>query len=133
LVVAAAVAGFVAVAFGAFGAHALRARLPADRMANLDLGVRYLFFHIAAILAVAWLSTLCGGELFETVAAWSFVLGLVLFSGSLMTLALTGEKRWGAVTPIGGVLLLIGWASLAIAAIAAVHQPAIPSNFLMRC
>jgi uncharacterized membrane protein YgdD (TMEM256/DUF423 family) len=108
----AGVAGFLAVAFGAFGAHALRKKLPEDRMANLELGVRYLYFHIPGVLAVAWLSTLCGGEPFEAVAAWSFVLGMVLFSGSLIVLALTGERRWGRVTPVGGVLLLIGWAAL---------------------
>jgi uncharacterized membrane protein YgdD (TMEM256/DUF423 family) len=121
------------VAFGAFGAHALRAKLPADRMANLDLGVRYLFFHIPALLAVAWLSTLCGGELFEAIAAWAFVIGLVAFSGSLMVLALTGEGRWGAVTPVGGVLLLIGWVCLAAAAVAASREPAVSSSFLVSC
>jgi uncharacterized membrane protein YgdD (TMEM256/DUF423 family) len=114
LIAFAGVAGVVAVGFGAFGAHALRAKLPEDRLANLELGVRYLFFHIPALLAVAWLSSgfPCGGNLFTTIAGWSFVLGMVLFSGSLIILALTGEKRWGRVTPVGGVLLLIGWAAL---------------------
>ena len=112
LIAFAGAAGAVAVGFGAFGAHALRKRLPEDRLANLELGVRYVFFHIPALLAVAWLSTICGAELFKAVAAWSFVLGIVLFSGSLIVLALTGERRWGAVTPFGGVLLLIGWAAL---------------------
>lgn len=114
LIAFAGVAGAVAVGFGAFGAHALRAKLPDDRLATLELGVRYLFFHIPPLLAVAWLSSgfPCGGNLFTTIAAWSFVLGMVLFSGSLITLALTGEKRWGRVTPVGGVLLLIGWAAL---------------------
>ena len=112
LIAFAGVAGVVAVGFGAFGAHALRAKLPEDRLATLDLGVRYLFFHIPALLAVAWLSSLCGGEPFEAVAGWSFVLGMVVFSGSLITLALTGEKRWGAVTPIGGILLIVGWIAL---------------------
>lgn len=112
LVAAAGVAGLVAVGFGAFGAHALRKKLPEDRLANLELGVRYLFFHIPALLAVAWLSTICGAELFKTIAAWSFIMGMVVFSGSLIVLALTGERRWGRVTPVGGVLLLIGWAAL---------------------
>ena len=114
LVAAAGVAGLVAVGFGAFGAHALRKKLPEDRLATLELGVRYLFFHIPALLAVAWLSSgfPCGGNLFTTIAEWSFVLGMVLFSGSLIVLALTGERRWGRVTPVGGMLLLIGWAAL---------------------
>jgi uncharacterized membrane protein YgdD (TMEM256/DUF423 family) len=118
LIAFAGVAGAVAVGFGAFGAHALRSKLPQERLANLELGVRYLFFHIPALLAVAWLSTICGAELFKTIAAWSFVLGTVSFSGSLIVLALTGEKRWGRVTPVGGVLLLIGWAALVATAIA---------------
>ena len=133
LVVAAAVAGFIAVAVGAFGAHALRAKLPEERMANLDLAVRYLFFHVPALLALAWLSTICGGELFEKLAAWAFVLGLVAFSGSLMTLALSGNKRWGAVTPVGGVLLLIGWVFLGFAAIATAQTSAGISHVLVSC
>jgi uncharacterized membrane protein YgdD (TMEM256/DUF423 family) len=114
LIAFAGVAGAVAVGFGAFGAHALRKKLPEDRLANLELGVRYLYFHIPALLAVAWLSSgfPCGGNLFTTIAAWSFVGGMVLFSGSLITLALTGERRWGRVTPVGGVLLLVGWVAL---------------------
>ena len=109
----------------------MRAKLPEDRLANLELGVRYLFFHIPALLAVAWLSSgfPCGGNLFTTIAAWSFVLGMVLFSGSLIVLALTGEKRWGRVTPVGGVLLLIGWAAL-IGAGLTVASPHGPSGTL---
>jgi len=135
LIAFAGVAGAVAVGFGAFGAHALRRKLPEDRLANLELGVRYLFFHIPALLAVAWLSTLCGGEPFEAIAAWSFVLGMVLFAGSLLTLALTGERRWGAVTPVGGVLLLIGWAALIGAGFAASAAPSGPfiRSFLQTC
>jgi uncharacterized membrane protein YgdD (TMEM256/DUF423 family) len=113
--------GVLGVGFGAFGAHALRARLPEERLANLELAVRYAFFHIPALLVVAWLHTLIGAELFEAVAAWAFCLGVLLFSGSLVALALTGNRRWGAVTPFGGVLLLIGWAALIGAAVA--YQP----------
>ena len=117
LMILAGVYGFVGVGLGAFGAHALRARLPEERLANLELAVRYVFFHIPALLAVAWLHTLIGGELFEEIAGWSFALGVLVFSGSLVLLALTGERRWGAVTPVGGVLLLIGWGALIGAAI----------------
>ena len=126
LIAFAGVAGAVAVGFGAFGAHALRRKLPEDRLANLELGVRYLFFHIPALLAVAWLSIVfpCGGNLFTTIAGWSFVLGMILFSGSLIVLALTGEKRWGRVTPVGGVLLLIGWAALIGAGLTVTFFPA---------
>jgi uncharacterized membrane protein YgdD (TMEM256/DUF423 family) len=117
LLILAGVYGFVGVGLGAFGAHALRARLPEERLANLELAVRYVFFHIPALLAVAWLHTLIGGELFEEIAGWSFALGVLVFSGSLVLLALTGERRWGAVTPVGGVLLLVGWGALIGAAI----------------
>jgi len=121
LVAFAGVAGAVAVGFGAFGAHALRRKLPEDRLANLELGVRYLYFHIPGVLAAAWLSSAvpCGGNTFATVAGWSFVLGMVLFSGSLIVLALTGERRWGRVTPVGGVLLIVGWIALVGAAFSA--------------
>jgi uncharacterized membrane protein YgdD (TMEM256/DUF423 family) len=127
----AGVAGFVAVAFGAFGAHALRKKLPEDRVANLELGVRYVFFHIPALLAVAWLSSgfPCGGNLFTAIAGWSFILGIVGFSGSLIVLALTGERRWGRVTPIGGILLLAGWASLVVAALT---TPVFPADGIFR-
>jgi uncharacterized membrane protein YgdD (TMEM256/DUF423 family) len=121
LIAFAGVAGAVAVAFGAFGAHALRKKLPEDRLANLELGVRYIFFHIPGVLAAAWLSSAvpCGGNTFATVAGWSFALGMVLFSGSLIVLALTGEKRWGRVTPVGGILFIVGWIALVGAAFSA--------------
>lgn len=114
--VVAALYGFLGVAFGAFGAHALRGKLPAERLERLEVAVRYVFFHIPAMLAVAWIARLCGSELFTVVAGWAFPLGMLLFSGSLVVLALTGKRGWGAVTPIGGVLLLVGWAALAAAA-----------------
>jgi uncharacterized membrane protein YgdD (TMEM256/DUF423 family) len=121
--------GLLGVAFGAFGAHALKERLPPERLANVDLAVRYLFFTIPGLLAVAWMSADCGGELVETIAAWGLGLGVLLFSGSLLILALTGNKRWGAVTPIGGVLLLVGWGGLVAAALA-MTTGAGPSGFL---
>ena len=107
--------GFAGVAFGAFGAHALRERLPSERLERLELAVRYVFFHIPALLALAWLASSCGSETFETIAGWAFPLGMLLFSGSLVVLALTGNRRWGAVTPFGGMLLLVGWVALALA------------------
>ncbi len=131
LLLCAAIYGFAGVAFGAFGAHALKAKLPEERLANLELAVRYAFFHIPALLAVAWLHTTIGGELFEVIAAWAFALGVLLFSGSLVVLALTGNRRWGAVTPFGGVLLLMGWLALIGAALTlAEHAPS--SNWLVR-
>lgn len=115
MLVLASVYGFLGVAFGAFGAHALKEKVPPERLERLELAVRYVFFHIPALLAAGWLAKACGGELFVTIAAWTFPLGMVLFSGSLVALALTGNRRWGAVTPFGGVLLLMGWLALGAA------------------
>ncbi len=136
LIAFAGVAGAVAVGFGAFGAHALArevARGPPGARSNS--GVRYLFFHIPALLAVAWLSSAspCGGNTFATVAGWSFVLGMMLFSGSLITLALTGEKRWGRVTPVGGVLLIVGWIALAGAGFSATSASHVFFASLVTC
>lgn len=108
----AGVYGFLGVAFGAFGAHALKDRVSPERLERLETGVRYLFYGLPGLLAIAWLSTDCEGGLFEVIGGWAFGLGILLFSGSLIALALTGNPRWGAVTPVGGVLLLVGWASV---------------------
>ena len=112
-----ALAGFAGVTLGAFGAHALRARLSPDMLAVFETGVRYQMYHALALLATAVLMTQNGGRLMAS-AGWSFVAGIVLFSGSLYVLALTGITALGAVTPIGGLAFLLGWACLAVAAAA---------------
>lgn len=110
--VAGAVSGLVAVAAGAFGAHALRSRLPADLLAVFETGVRYQAYHALALFAVAWAAS--RGALPQAAwAGWLFVAGTVIFSGSLYVLALTGTRWWGAVTPLGGVSFLAGWVCLA--------------------
>ena len=93
---------FLAVGLGAFGAHALKTRLSPEMLAVFETGVRYQIYHALALLLLAALRG--PGK-----AAWCFAVGIVLFSGSLYLLALTGFKKWWAVTPIGGVLFLIGW------------------------
>jgi uncharacterized membrane protein YgdD (TMEM256/DUF423 family) len=108
--------GFTGVAGGAFGAHALSARLPAERLATFETAVRYLLWHTFAIFAVVVLRTIGPDAVCETVAGWCFVGGVVLFSGSLFALALTRERRWGMVTPFGGLALLAGWAAFVVAA-----------------
>ena len=110
-----AVSGFVAVAAGAFGAHALKARLSAEMLAAFDVGARYQMFHALALLAVAWAVGRWPGPA-ASAAGWFFVAGTVLFSGSLYLLALSGIRWLGAITPFGGVALLAGWACLAWAA-----------------
>jgi uncharacterized membrane protein YgdD (TMEM256/DUF423 family) len=113
---AGAVAGLIAVGFGAFGAHALRGRLSPDMLGVFETGVRYQMYHALALLLTAALSTRMEGKAIVA-AGWLFVAGIVLFSGSLYLLAVTGVTILGAITPIGGVAFLAGWAALAIAAL----------------
>jgi len=110
-----AVAAFLAVAFGAFGAHALRGRLSPEMLAAFESGVRYQMYHGLALVLVALIMGRMSGWLVQT-AGWCFVAGIVLFSGSLYVLALTGVTIAGAVTPLGGVAFLAGWACLIVAA-----------------
>ena len=112
----ASIAMFLAVALGAFGAHALRYRLSADLLDVFETGARYEMYHALALLAVGLLlrrfST--GGSPWLSAAGWLFLAGTVLFSGSLYALALSGVRWLGAITPLGGVAFLAGWAVLAI-------------------
>jgi len=112
----AALAGFIGVALGAFGAHGLRGRLTPEMLAVFETGVRYQLIHAVALLAVAGLMDRLSGWLIVT-AGWLFLAGMVLFSGSLYLLALTGITILGAITPLGGLAFLAGWACLAFAAI----------------
>ncbi len=112
---ASAISGFLAVALGAFGAHALKQRLSAEMLAVYETAVQYHFYHTLALLAVAVL--MVGGAQGLKLSAVLLLVGTVIFSGSLYALALSGVKVLGAVTPIGGLCLLVGWACLAYAAI----------------
>ncbi len=110
-----ALMGFVGVGLGAFGAHGLKGRLPAEMLAVFETGVRYQMYHALALLVLgAMMSRLEGRAV--VVAGWSFTAGILIFSGSLYALALSGVTMLGAITPIGGVAFLIGWIALAIAA-----------------
>ena len=111
-----ALLAFLAVGLGAFGAHALRSRLSPDMQAVFETGVRYHMYHALALILVALVMGRMSGWLIQT-AGWCFVAGIVLFSGSLYALALSGVTILGAVTPIGGLAFLVGWACLAFAAI----------------
>ena len=114
---AGAVLGGVGVAAGSFGAHGLKGTLDATgQAANWETAVRYGLFHALALLIVAVAGGLpqtagCRGLL--NAAGWCFLLGTLVFSGFLGTLALTGIRILGAIVPIGGVLMLVGWACLA--------------------
>ena len=110
--VAGALSAAVAVVLGAFGAHALRARLTPEVLAVFEVGVRYQMYHALALLAVAWSATRWpGGGV--ALAGWLFLAGTVIFSGSLYLLVVTGQKWLGAVTPVGGAAFIVGWLVLA--------------------
>ena len=111
-----AVAAFLAVGFGAFGAHGLRGRLSPDMMAVFESAVRYQMYHALALVLVALILGRMDGWLIRA-AGWCFVAGIVLFSGSLYVLALSGVTILGAITPLGGLAFLAGWACLAFAAV----------------
>jgi uncharacterized membrane protein YgdD (TMEM256/DUF423 family) len=110
-----ALMGGLGVAIGAFGAHGLRGRLSPEMLAVFETGVRYHMYHALAILLTAALMSRVDGRAI-VIAGWSFSVGILIFSGSLYALALTGVTILGAITPIGGVAFLVGWVSLAIAA-----------------
>jgi uncharacterized membrane protein YgdD (TMEM256/DUF423 family) len=109
-----ALSAFIAVAAGAFGAHALRVRLDPGLLGVFETGARYQMYHALALLAVAWAVTRWPGQ-WAVLAGWLFVAGTLLFSGSLYALALSGVRWLGAVTPLGGVAFLAGWLCLALA------------------
>ena len=116
----AALFGLIAVAAGAFGAHALETRLTADRLAIFETAARYQMYHALALVGVAWAgSALPGTAGLTTAAGWAFVFGTLVFAGSLYLLALGGPRWLGAITPIGGLGFLTGWALLGLAALRA--------------
>jgi len=109
------IAGFLGVAGGAFGAHAVKSRVTEQMLANFDTGTRYLLAHAVALLVVGMLAGRPGSNGL-TVVGVSFTIGIVIFTGSLWVMALTGHKWLGAITPIGGTALIVGWIALAVAA-----------------
>lgn len=109
------VLAFAGVAAGAFGAHALRGRLSQELLAVWEVAVRFQMYHAFALLATAWAVSQWPGRGSEA-AGWLFVAGTVVFSGSLYFLALSGVRWLGAITPLGGLMLLGAWIALALAA-----------------
>ncbi len=112
---AGAVLGFLGVAAGAFGTHGLRDRLSPEMLNIFETAVRYQLVHALALLAVAWLADR-SPSLAVDLAGWFFVAGVVVFSGTLYVLSMSGVRWWGAVTPLGGLALLAGWGCLIWAA-----------------
>ena len=116
-----AASAFIAVAAGAFGAHALRARLAPELLAAFETGARYQMYHALGLFAVAWACVRWPGSS-TTAAGWLFVAGTLLFSGSLYALALSGVRLLGAITPFGGLCFLAGWLCLALGVVRTTPQ-----------
>ncbi len=110
----AALSGAISVGAGAFGAHAMRARLDARLFEVFETGAQYQMYHALALLAVAWVASRWPGPL-VTASGWLLVAGTILFSGSLYAMALTGIRALGAITPLGGACFIAGWLALAVA------------------
>jgi uncharacterized membrane protein YgdD (TMEM256/DUF423 family) len=121
-----AIGGFLGVALGAFGAHALRDRITPDLLAVYQTGVQYHLVHALALLFVGLLADRLptAAARMARVSGTLFAVGVLLFSGSLYALALTGVRKLGIVTPFGGVCFLTGWALLVVAVSMRQREPA---------
>ena len=110
----AGILGLISVAIGAFGAHGLKSILEQNnRLENFETAVKYQFYHVFALIAVSLLMDKYS-ERIMVYAGYSFIIGIIIFSGSLYILSLTNVSKWGAVTPIGGLLLIVGWVLMII-------------------
>jgi uncharacterized membrane protein YgdD (TMEM256/DUF423 family) len=113
----------LAIAIGAFGAHGLTGKVADKMLANWNTGAHYQMVHALALLVIGLLLAHSGGNTNLLAAAgWSILAGIVLFSGSLYGMVLTGVKAWGAIAPIGGVAFIIGWILVTIAAVKHFHS-----------
>lgn len=113
--VIAALSGLLAVIIGAFGAHGLKNRLTEDLLAVYQTGVQYHFYHTLALLMVGLLLMQIPQASLLNWSGWLFIVGIMVFSGSLYLLAVTGTRWLGAITPLGGLAFIAGWLTLAIA------------------
>jgi len=109
---AGSISAFLAVALGAFAAHGLKGKLEPEMFNIFEVGARYQMYHALALLAVSWASSRWPGASINA-AGWLFILGTIIFSGSLYLLSLGGPRWLGIITPIGGLAFLIGWVLLA--------------------
>lgn len=114
--IVAALSGLLAVAFGAFGAHAVRGRFDDYSLRIFETAVQYQFYHTLALLAVGLLLLRFPSSSLLQSSSWLFIIGIAIFSGSLYLLSFTGMRWLGAVTPLGGLAFIAGWACFAAAA-----------------
>lgn len=108
---------FLAVALGAFGAHALKKKLNADMMKVYETGVQYHIAHGLGMLVVGTLGHSLTHSTLAVTAGWLLFVGIILFSGSLYILSLTGVRKLGAITPLGGLAFIAGWIVLLVAVV----------------
>ena len=113
-----AIAAAIGVTLGAFGAHGLKSRVDSDLLVIFETGVRYHMYHAIGLLAVGWAASRWPGG-WVTASGWLFLVGILVFSGSLYVMTLTGARWLGAITPIGGAAFIAGWIALALAALKA--------------
>lgn len=113
LMLIATLLGFLAVAAGAFGAHALKPKLQESQLSIFEVAVRYQMYHVFAIFVAVWIASHFP-SLISQLSGWFFLIGTLIFSGSLFLLVFTSYRFFGALTPIGGLTLLLGWLSLFI-------------------
>ncbi|MBL0121287.1 MAG: DUF423 domain-containing protein [Betaproteobacteria bacterium] len=114
IIIAGAVLAFLGVAIGAFGAHALKARLAADMLAVYQTGVQYHLVHALGIVLIGILVQMLPASKWLPIAGWVMVAGVIIFSGSLYALSVTGVRILGAITPLGGIALLAAWVLVGI-------------------
>jgi uncharacterized membrane protein YgdD (TMEM256/DUF423 family) len=105
----------LAVGLGAFGAHGLRSRLSEDLLSTYQTGVQYHFYHALGLFAVALVASLLPDSALVKWSGWLMLAGILLFSGSLYLLSITGIRWLGAITPLGGVAFISAWLLLAVA------------------
>jgi uncharacterized membrane protein YgdD (TMEM256/DUF423 family) len=111
------ISGGLSVALGAFGAHALKARLSPDRLETFETSVRYQMYHALALLAAGMLTIMYPASPYPLIAGWLFIVGTLLFSGSLYLLVFTNQRWFGAIAPLGGLAFIAGWVCLGLTAL----------------
>lgn len=109
--------GALGIAAGAFGSHYLKNRLSADDLTIFEVAVRYQMYHALALIGLAAILGWISSTNWVMATGWCWIFGTIIFSGSLYLLVFTGVRTWGAVTPVGGLLLLAGWGFLVLAAL----------------
>ncbi|MDT9719378.1 DUF423 domain-containing protein [Paenibacillus sp. ClWae2A] len=117
LIILGSIMMFLAVALGAFGAHALKRKLSADMIKIYETGVQYHLIHGLGIILIGLLADRLESSSLVLLAGWLMFAGIILFSGSLYALSVTGVRKLGAITPLGGVAFLAGWVMIMIAAL----------------